>query len=554
VALDPNLSASERSLVARRDRVNALELLEAMRRRIKPMLVIAVLFLLLTAAAAWLWPPTYRSSSVILIEQQEVPEDFVRSAVTSYADQRVQVIGQRVMTSANLLAIAHKFNLYARKDSAPTREQVLLRMRKDIRLEMISADVMDPHIGRPSKATIAFTVGFDSHSPQTANAVAKELTSLYLSENLESRRQFASGTAAFLNEEAQKLGARVTELEGQIAQFKEAHRDELPDLEEFNMQSMSRSQEDLRALDVRSQLLDQQIVFLDGQLAQVTPSSLYVSEGGERILSPADRLKIARTEYASASSVYSPDHPTVKRLKREIEGLEEEVKGPAVSNDVSRALTDAQGELAAARKRYSPEHPDVIALERKVAALEDQARGAAAAPASDKPSPRADLADNPAYIQLQSQKHAAEDERASIAKQKAELQGRVKGFEERLSQAPAVERDYNALMREFEGEKAKYADIRQKLTEAQLAANLETEKRGERFTVIEPPRVPDIPASPNRLAIAVLGCALSFAAAMGFGMILEALDTRIRGRRGIIALLDAPPLAVIPWVAGRGRA
>ena len=63
-------------------------------------------------AAALLWPATYRSEGTILIEQQEVPLDFVRSAVSSYADERVQVISQRVMTSANLLDIIEKYKLY----------------------------------------------------------------------------------------------------------------------------------------------------------------------------------------------------------------------------------------------------------------------------------------------------------------------------------------------------------------------------------------------------------------------------------------------------------
>lgn len=553
MSLEPVLPAAERSIVARRDRVSVVEVLDAVKRRIKPMLLVAFLGIALAALAAWYWPATYRSTGIILIEQQEVPEDFVRAAVTSYADQRVQVIGQRVMTSANLLAIAHKFNPYPDANKSLSRETVLARMRHDIRLQMISADVVDPRIGRPTKATIAFSAGFDSRSPAMAAAVAKELTSLYLSENLESRQQLASGTATFLNEEAQKLGARVTELEAQIARFKEENHAALPELGEFNMQLRSRTEEDLRALDARARLLDQQIAYLDAQMAQVTPSSLYVSEGGERILSPADRLKIARTEYASASAVYSQTHPTVRRLQREIEGLEAEVKGPAAANDVSRALTEARGELAAARERYSPEHPDVVALERRIASLEDQMKAAPAARAT-KAASRPDVADNPAYIQLQSQKQAAQNERAELATEKAQLKAKIQAFEVSQAQAPAVERDYNALMRDFESEKAKYADVRQKQMQAQLAANLETERKGERFTLIEPPQVPDSPVSPNRIAMLALGCALSLAAAVALGMILEALDTRIRGRKGIVALLDAPPLAVIPWVAVQRRA
>ncbi len=539
-------------MVRKRDRASVHELFEALGRRIVPMLLVLFVGFALAGVAAWFWPATYRSTGVILIEQQEMPADFVRSAVSSYADQRVQIIGQRVMTSANLLSIAHKFDLYSAEKTPPSREAVLGRMRKDIRLEMISADVMDPRIGRPTKATIAFSVGFDSRSPKVAAEVASELTSLYMRENIESRQQLAEGTAAFLNEEAQKLGGRVAELENKIAQFKEANREALPELGEFNMQLMSRTDEELRNIDSRARLLDQQIVFLDGQMAQVTPSSLYVSEGGERILSPADRLKIARTEYASASATYSEEHPTVKRLKREIEGLEAEVRGPAASNDVSRALTEARGQMASLRERYSEDHPDVVALKRRIASLEQQLSGASAA-ASRPSSGRSEKADNPAYIQLQSQKHAAEQERASLIAEKAQLRARLQSFESRLAQAPTVERDYNALLRELESEKSKYADVRQKQMEAQLASNLETERKGERFTLIEPPREADVPVSPNRLAMLVLGCGLSLATAIGLGLILEALDTRIRGRRGIVALLDTPPLAVIPWVAVRRR-
>src|ERR1700682_1999591 len=65
---------------------------------------------LLTMLVAIIWPPIYRTGSTILIEQQEIPQELVRSAVSSFADQRVQVISQRVMTTQNLLSLVERFN------------------------------------------------------------------------------------------------------------------------------------------------------------------------------------------------------------------------------------------------------------------------------------------------------------------------------------------------------------------------------------------------------------------------------------------------------------
>src|SRR5208282_5402653 len=119
--------------------------------------VVAAIFAILTAALALLWPPTYTSGATILIEQQEIPQELVRSAVTSFADQRLQVISQRVMTTQNLLALIERYNLYPNIRLSKPREVLLQTMRDNIAMKMISADVIDPRSGRPMQATIAFS-------------------------------------------------------------------------------------------------------------------------------------------------------------------------------------------------------------------------------------------------------------------------------------------------------------------------------------------------------------------------------------------------------------
>ena len=470
-----------------------LQLLSGMRRRIRPMLLSFVLVFGAALLAALLWPPTYRSTATILIEQQEVPTDFVRSAVTSYADERVQVISKRVMTSANLIGIIDKYKLYPADRDRATREVLVDRMRDDIKLNMISADVVDPRQGRTTKATIAFSVSYESHSPVMAAQVANELTTLYLSENIESRKQLAADTAGFLKDESNRLGQRVAELESKIATFKSANGADLPENAQLSMQALERSHEELRTIEARMQALDQQLIYLDAQLAQLSPSTVAFTENGERVLAPVDRLKVLQGELASAQARYYPDHPDVTRLKRQIEG--------------------AQAELAATRELGK--QPDANA-------------------------------DNPAYIQVRTQRAVAQNERGALMAQIPLIRARIAELARHSTLAPDVEKNYRALLRDLAGEQARYNEVRQKQLEAQLAQSLETQRKGERFTLIEPPLQPQVPVRPQRAVIVLLGWVVATACALGLMFLLESLDTRIRDRIHLLGLLGIPPLAVIP--------
>lgn len=515
----------------------------AARRRRAPAIIVGAVMLIAALSAAMFWPATYRSAGTILIEQQEVPVDLVRSMVSSYADQRIQMISQRVMTSENLVRIIDRYQLYPDKRRSEPREVLLKRMRDDIRFSMISADVVDPRLGRPTKATIAFSVSYDNRSPALAAKVANEIVTLYLNENLASRRQTADDTATFLTAEGDRLSRQIDELDGKLASFKERNINNLPELGQLNLQLMSRAEEELRETETRIRSLNQQIVYLEAQLAQLQPASQIYSETGQRILSPADRLKTLRSEYSRASAIYAANHPDVLRMKREIDGLEKVVGRVDDGNELVRQLDDAISQLDSAREKYAPDHPDVLQLERLVKSLQATMRAAPLTAEAVRADP-----DNPAYIQVSAQREASINERASLEKKSQVLRARISQYEQRLAQSPEIEREFSTIARELENAQLKYREVRQKQMEATLAQTLETERKGERFTLIEPPLAPEEPVSPHRVAIVLLGFVFAIGSAVGLIVVLEMLDTSIRSRRDIETLISVPPLAVLPWI------
>ncbi|MEJ1964413.1 MAG: Wzz/FepE/Etk N-terminal domain-containing protein [Gammaproteobacteria bacterium] len=526
------------------------DFLDALVRRRLIAIVVGIVCISVALGFALLLPPQYRSTGTILIEQQEVPVELVRSTVTAYADQRLQTINQRVMTTQNLLDLMRRYSLYPDRQKKDTREELVKRMREDVTLKMINAEVIDPRTGSPRQATIAFSVSYMSRNPEHAVKVASELTSLYLNENLTERKRLAGNTTTFLNEESERLSKQIAVTEGKLADFKLKHADAMPELQSLNRSLLDRTEQDLRASEMRAMSLEQQRVFIEAQISQVKPNSMMTTDGGERVLTSEDRLRVAKSRLSNARALYAPDHPDIGRLEREIHGLEAEVGAnaspPNSANELMRDLEGAKGELAQARDRYAPDHPDVQRLERRISGLEKELAEVSANPQPTKPP--VETPDNPAYIQLQTQLSATVNEQKALKARMEQSRGQMAGYERQLVTSPGIEKEYRELARDYDSAATEYRELRSKQQQAQLSQNLESDRKGERFTVIEPPLPPEKPVSPNRPAIMVLGVILALGITLAIVALLEALDTSVRGRRDLLSLLSTPPLAVLPWI------
>jgi succinoglycan biosynthesis transport protein ExoP len=520
------------------------KLLSYWRRRRTFLLVAGVTF----AAAgtlALLLPATYRSTATILIEQQEIPQELVRSVITSFADQRVQVISQRVMTTQNLLSLIDRYNLYPDIRQKQPREVLLEKMRGDIGMHMISADVIDPRSGRPTQATIAFSIAYQSRSPDLALKVANELTTLYLNENLTSRTQLSQQTASFFSDESARQATHIAELDKALSAFKEAHRRDLPELAQLNVSSMERTELELRDADNKVGALESQRVLLEAQLAQINPTLQVFSDTGQRVMGPEDRLKAAKAQLADYKARYAPGHPDIVSTEREVAGLEKAVKAEDQTGERVRQLSEAKAELARAQEKYSPEHPDVLRLTRTVDSLE---KSVAAEAAAGTQRDAGNHSDNPVYIQVKGQLDALSVDRTSAIKRRDELRAKFDDYERRLARSPEVERQFRTMARDLESAQTQYQEILAKQTAAKVSENLETERKGERFTMIEPPQIPEKPISQNRTMIVLMGVLLSLVLGVGAAAGRETMDASVRGPSDIRALLQVPALASIPVI------
>lgn len=520
------------------------ELLDMLRRRRGLMSLAFAGLLGLALAVAWLLPAVYRSTATILIKEQEIPPELVRSTVTSFADERIQVITQQVMTRATLLDMVERHQLYGNARLRETGEEIIDRMRRDIRITPVSAEVTDRRTGAPVKATIAFSLSYDSEVAGNAQKIASELVTLFLNENVKNRQQKAAETTSFLDEELTRIGARVSELELALSAFKRRNPGRMPEMNLANQVGSERTLAELQRLDRDIAFLDERRIALQAQLAETRPNTPIASGGS--LLEPEERLRALQVQLISLSGLYSDDHPDVRRLKREIAAFKLETGLQNAVIDREAQLTELRATLATLRQRYSEDHPDVVKLRRTYTVIESAVRsgGDSGAPRPAVSNPR--KPDNPIFLNLQSQVQTTVAQIQSLRAEREALRARLEQIDLRLSQAPEVEREYLELTRDLDSTRARFRELREKQMQAQVAEELERSRKAERFTLIEPPIYPEKPYRPNRAAILLVGLLLALAGSAAAAALSEALDQNAHGVRAVAQALRVPVLAVLP--------
>lgn len=460
------------------------DVMEILRRRKWSLCLPFLACLALATTIGLTLPPVYRSTGTILIEEQEIPREYVMSTVSSFAEQRVQSISQRIMSSTRLLEIINRFNLYADLRERWTIEEIIEKMRKDIHFAMISADVIDRRTGRPTSAFIAFNISYQGKNPTLVQQVANVLASLYLEENLKVREQYTIGAVKFVEDEMKEVQARLAQLDAKIAAFKQKHLFSLPEMNPLNFQELERIERTLEQLEIQMQSLKERESSLQVQLANIPSTQANTDR---------DRLKELRVKLVYLKSRYSDRYPDIPKVQKEIEDLEKKL-----------GLSDGN-------------------------------------PYEDKP-------DHPAYLPVATQLASTQIEIEALKKQIQASKEKREEYLQRIQRSPRVEESYRLLTIERNNLQTKYDDLMKKHLETKVASELERQQMGERFTLIDPPRMPEKPISPNLWVILMIGGVLGIGSGVAMVSLREHFDPSVRNVHALSRMTGLPVLVTLPEI------
>ena len=450
----------------------------------------AVIFPLIGFGITFLVQPQYVSQTLVLVEQQKVPESYVKAVVTEDLSGRLASMKEQITSRSRLQPIIERFNLFA--GGGMSMDDRIDMTRKNIGITPIQSEIARSN-GLPG-----FFISFKANDARTAQLVCGEIQSLFVNESISDREGIAAGTTDFLKGQLADAKAKLDEQDAKLAKFQQTYMGKLPGAESSNINMLT--------------TLNTQLDAATQALARMEQDKTYA----ESIL--AMQIQNQGTQTADKGGL-----------------------APQAQQVELQQLLSQEADLTS---RYTDDYPDVVAVKRKIAELR-QKMAAAPPPTPVVASAAPKATDSPGVQQLRLQIRSMDQGIAQKKRDQAAIQGQLHTYQERVAASPEIEEEYKAITRDNQTAQNFYDSLLAKMNDSKMATDLEKRQQGESFKVMDEPNLPESPTFPKRPVFVGGG----LAAGLGLGLliiaILEYMDTAVRTERDIWAFTKLPTLGVI---------
>lgn len=477
--------------------------LAMVRRRMKVILVPALLAPLTGFLVSYFFHPKFTSQSLVLVEGQKVPEGIVQPVVTADLTERIATLQQLVLSQSSLRPMLERTGLVKPGENA---DDVIESIRGNMTVEPVETDLSQvgsakKKPGPQSSPVPGFTVNYTATDPHEAQQICNELTSLMLEENLKSREDVARGTTDFLSRQVEDTKHNLDDLDSKLAAFKKQYMGQLPGDEDNNLKILMGLNSQLDANTQTLNRAQQDKSYTESLLAQ---------------------------QIAAWKASQSANNPQT----------------------LQQQLAQLQTQLIDLQARYTADHPDVIKTQADIAQVKkklSEINNPSDDPTSTTPNKESG-SDPPEIRQLRLQVHQYEDLIAQASRDQKKLQEEIAVYQSRVALSPAIEEQYKQLARDYDNTQKVYQDLLADKSKSDIALKMEQQQEGEQMRLLYPASVPDAPSFPNRLFFAGGGLGAGLALGASLALWLEFRDKSIRTQADAEAALELPMLVSMPWV------
>ena len=440
-------------------------------------------------------PVKYKSQTLVLIQQQAVPTEYVKSIDTADINQRLSSMQQQILSRSRLEPIIRQYGLYSGDASKGSMDALVARLQKAIEVTPVS-----PMAETRSSQLPGFNVAVTLDNPRMAQEVCTAVTSMFIEENLKSRQQHSEETTQFLSQQLVDAKAVLDDQDAKLAAFKSQHINSLPDEEQTNLNLLTGLTSQLDAATQALARAQQDKSFAESMLSQ-QEASWQASQTGHNPATMEQQLIAMQAQLSSLRARYTDDYPDVIKTKA-----------------------------------------DIAAMQRKMAETNNQA-------GSPEPANNVKTSIEPPQIQqLRAQVHNYDQVISEKTREQEQIKQQIRLYQDRIQSSPAVEQQYKEVSRGYQTALDSYNDLLKKRQESSMATQLERDQQGEQFRVLDPANLPTAPSFPNRPLFALGGLGGGLALGLGLTFLMELKDSSLKTERDVEVALQLPVLAMVPAI------
>jgi len=484
--------------------LNFEECVAILKRRAWWLVLPIVLVPILVYVGSLFVPDQYTSRALVLVEEQQVPDNFVKPLVNEELAQRLTTMQEQILSRTRLQPLIEQFHIFPSEMNSVPMDELVDRMQKMITVTAVRADFGDKN--EPQKKGLpGFYISFVASDPHLAQQVCGKLTSMFMEENLKAREQSAEGTTQFLSTQLDDAKRKLDEQDAKLATFKQHSFGQLPDQEQANLSVLAALNVQLDAANQAVARAQQDKTFAQSLLAQQVAA-----------------WKVSRT---------GQDAETLQKK-----------------------LADLQSLLTTLKAHYTNDYPDVIKTKTEIADVQKEMESAPTLSIEAVEPDDNSVRSEPLGIQqLRTQIHQLDVLRIEKTKAQEDLQKQIRTYQARLQMSPLVEQQYKELTRDYQTALNFYNDLLAKKSQSAMAADLERKQKGEQFRLMDPPNLPESPSFPNRLLFALGGLGGGLALGLGAIVVIETQDKSLRTDEDVLFYLKLPVLTHVSTLSPPGK-
>ena len=438
-------------------------------------------------------PKVYQSTASLIYQQQNINPSKLSPDEGKRIEEMVNTVTQQVISRTSLEKIIKDLNLYRELREKVPIEDVIAGMRENI------------HISVQRTKGNVFSVSFQGVEPDLVMRVTNTLASRFIEENLRVREERATETTSYIQDELRISKEKLDKKDALMRDYKLKYYNEMPDQRQSNMARINALHEQFQATQTNIHTLEQ--------------TRLLVSE---QFANQKKRMNAATGSTASA--------PT---------------------NGGNTDLAGAQQLLQVLLARYTPDHPAVIRVEKQVKQLELQQNSFSAtknrSAATASPLRRADT--NDFSIQLKE----IELNLKTLREENEKILSQIKTYQEWIDATPIREAEWTALTRDYNELKKYYDTILAQSLTASAVESIEMRQKGSQFKLVDPAFFPEKPISGDFPKIIMLAIILGLASGCGLVLGVDFMDTSFKDVHELEKYLQIPVTCALPLIALEGE-